>query len=102
KVLADDLLTRLDGSPSITDGLQTRWQAEQAARRTGDAFESWHRRFVVQVGVAWILGCVFARMLEDRGLVDRNRIAGPGASDSVRQFLDIAPHLTEREYLLTV
>lgn len=102
KALSADLLARADASTSVTEGLKARWKSEQERRRTADVFDVWRRRFVVQVGAAWILGLVFARTLEDRGLVDRNRIAGPGAADSLRQFLDLAPYLTEREYLLTV
>ena len=55
-----------------------------------------------RVAVAWLLSCVFVRVLEDRGLIGRNRIAGPGAMDGQRLFFELAPSLTEREYLMTV
>ncbi|HEX7838638.1 MAG TPA: hypothetical protein VF469_14280 [Kofleriaceae bacterium] len=42
------------------------------------------------------------RTLEDRGLLKQVRLAGPGAEDSQRQFFQLAPSLTERDYLLTV
>src|SRR5690606_27610783 len=40
--------------------------------------------------------------LEDRGLIERNRIAGEGALDSQKSFFALAPSLSERDYLLTV
>ncbi|MGD0678994.1 MAG: BREX-2 system adenine-specific DNA-methyltransferase PglX, partial [Polyangiaceae bacterium] len=100
--LRDDLLQRADQSAGVTEALRAEWQKETAEKRTGDAFELWRSRVVIQVAAAWVLSVVFARTLEDRGLLDRNRIAGPGATDSQRQFLDLAPYLTERDYLLTV
>jgi hypothetical protein len=101
-VLRDDLLTRADASPGVTEALKAQWEAEKEAKRTGDPWELWRRRVVVQVAAAWVLSLVFARTLEDRGLLERNRIAGPGATDSQEQFRAIAPYLSDRDYLLTV
>jgi hypothetical protein len=101
-VLRDDLLTRADESPGVTEALKAQWEVEKAAKRTGDPWEVWRRRVVVQVAAAWVLSLVFARTLEDRGLLERNRIAGPGATDSQEQFRGIAPYLSDRDYLLTV
>lgn len=101
-VLRDDLLTRADESPGVTDALRAQWTVEKEAKRTGDPWEVWRRRIVVQIAAAWVLSLVFARTLEDRGLLERNRIAGPGAADSQEQFRGIAPYLSDRDYLLTV
>jgi hypothetical protein len=101
-VLRDDLLTRADQSPGVTAALKAQWEVEREAKRTGDPWEVWRRRVVVQVAAAWVLSLVFARTLEDRGLLERNRIAGPGATDSQEQFRGIAPYLSDRDYLLTV
>jgi hypothetical protein len=101
-VLRDDLLVRTDESTGVTEALKAQWAVEKEARRTGDPWEVWRRRIVVQVAAAWVLSLVFARTLEDRGLLERNRIAGPGATDSQEQFRGIAPYLTDRDYLLTV
>ena len=101
-VLRDDLLTRADQSPGVTEALKAQWEVEREAKRTGDPWEVWRRRVVVQVAAAWVLSLVFARTLEDRGLLERNRIAGPGATDSQEQFRGIAPYLSDRDYLLTV
>lgn len=102
KTLAADLLARADDSAAVTVALQARHAREQKAERTADAYSEWRRAFVEQVAAAWVLSCVFVRTLEDRGLLGRNRIAGPGAEDSWRAFLQLAPSLSAREYLLTV
>ena len=87
---------------SVREALRHRHDAERAAKRTADPLEVWERHFVTQVAASWILSCVFVRTLEDRGLLGHSRIAGPGAADSQRLFFELAPSLTEREYLLTV
>jgi hypothetical protein len=102
RLLADDLAKRATTSPAVTATLKARHAAEVEARRTADALVVWQQSFVEQVAAAWLLSCVFARVLEDRGLLGRARIAGPGATDSQHLFLELAPSLTERDYLLTV
>ena len=102
KLLEEDLLARAKASPAIQKALDKRHQAEKEADRTADAFTVWQRRFVEQVAAAWILSAIFVRTLEDRDLLESARIAGPGALDAQRTFLQLAPSLSEREYLLTV
>lgn len=102
RLLAADLAKRATTSPAVTATLKARHAAEVEARRTADVFVVWQQSFVEQVAAAWLLSCVFARVLEDRGLLGRARIAGPGATDSQHLFLELAPSLTERDYLLTV
>lgn len=100
--LAQDLLKRADESVAVTAALKERHAAEQKAERTAEGYPEWRRSFVEQVAAAWLLSCVFVRTLEDRGLLGKNRIAGAGAEDSWKAFLQLAPSLSEREYLLTV
>ncbi|MEI8257780.1 MAG: SAM-dependent methyltransferase, partial [Deltaproteobacteria bacterium] len=100
--LAEDLLARVDASPAVAAAVAARHAAEVAARRTADPLAVWRASFVDQVAAAWLLSCVFARVLEDRGLVAAARLAGPGASDSQRLFFEVAPSLSERDYLLIV
>lgn len=100
--LIEDLVARADQSKAVTAALNKQWRKEQAAGRTADGYQVWRRRLAGQVSSAWILSVVFARTLEDRGLVDQNRIAGPGAEDSQKVFFQLAPYLTERDYLYTV
>jgi hypothetical protein len=100
--LEADLLARARASVSVRETLRLRHEKERAERRTADLLEVWERHFVTQVAASWLISCVFVRTLEDRGLLGHNRIAGPGATDSQRLFFELAPSLTEREYLLTV
>ena len=102
KTLEQDLLERADGSKGLTEALIARHEHDVAAERTADAYDPWRRGVVTQVAAAWVLNLVFVRVLEDRGLVDHNRIAGTGAEGSQGEFLKLAPFLTERDYLLTV
>ena len=100
--LETDLLARARDSAAITKALQARHAADKESRRTADGYDQWLRHFVEQVAAAWLLSCVFVRTLEDRELLGQRRIAGPGAADSQRTFLQVAPSLGERDYLLTV
>jgi hypothetical protein len=95
-------LTQRAGEPEVRRALQIRWEAERAQRRTAAEFDEWVGQTVEQVGAAWILSCLFVRVLEDRGYLDRHRLAGEGAEDSLHQFFEIAPALTERDYVLLV
>ncbi|HZL19369.1 MAG TPA: BREX-2 system adenine-specific DNA-methyltransferase PglX, partial [Polyangia bacterium] len=101
KTLVPDLTERAR-QPAVERSLRQRWEAERSASRSAADFADWVEHTVEQVGAAWILSCVFVRVLEDRGFLDRRRIAGEGAMDSLQQFIEIAPSLTERDYLLTV
>ena len=99
--LRDDLLERAK-LPGVRAGLRTTYQAEKSAQRTADPFDVWQRHRATQVAAAWVLSVMFVRTLEDRDLLDRRRIAGPGAEDSEQQFFTLAPFLSVRDYLLTV
>ena len=102
KTLEADLLSRARSSAALTRALKVRHGADEEGRRTADAYDPWLRHFVEQVAAAWLLSCVFVRTLEDRDLLGQPRIAGPGAADAQRTFLQISPSLGERDYLLTV
>jgi hypothetical protein len=100
--LERDLLERGKASPSVLRALEARYEAEKQAKRTAESFAGWSEALATQVAAAWLLSCVFVRTLEDRGLLKQARIAGAGAEDSQREFFQLAPSLTERDYLLTV
>jgi hypothetical protein len=100
--LKSSLAERAAASPAVHQALEARHAAEKAARRTADSFLEWRERFVEQVAAAWLLSCVFVRTLEDRGLLGHARIAGEGALDSQKLFFELAPSLSERDYLFTV
>lgn len=99
--LTEDLLVRADTSPRVTAALKTKHAEARAQHRTAEDYVVWRRAVVVQVAAAWLLSCVFIRVLEDRGLIHA-RLAGPAARDSEANFFQFAPSLSHREYLLTI
>jgi hypothetical protein len=101
-VLERDLLERARASHGVASALGKRHAEETAAHRTADDLDSWTRHLVRQIAAAWLLSCVFVRVLEDRQLLATARIAGPGAEDSERAFYGLAPSLTPRDYLRVV
>ena len=106
KALEKDLLARAK-TARVEAGLKAAWEDEQKAGQTGLGFDPWRRERVTQLAVAWILSVVFVRTLEDRGYVDP-RVAGAtadalrAAEDREALFLQVAPFLGPREYLLAV
>lgn len=115
KFLEKDLLPalrrRAAAETEIDRALRAEHTAAKAAGRTGFAFEVWRDDHLTQVGVAWVLGCVIIRFMEDNGLVDAKdsfpRIAGPGpalrqAQDQHEAYFKQHPTLSDRDYLLAV
>lgn len=119
KLLEKDLLpalkTRTEAVTQIDTALRAEHQAAKDAGRTSQAFEIWRQDHLTQVGVAWLLGCVFVRFMEDNGLVDGSdqfpRIAGSPrgnpsplqqARDQHTAFVTRNPTKTDRDYLLWV
>ncbi len=118
--LEDDLRTRVtpDASTSpqeqevateLDAKLRAQYREARDAGRTGQAFEVWRDEFLTQVAVAWILGCVFVRFMEDNGLVETPRLSGPGerrqrALDQHELYFKDPERRThsDREYLLDV
>ena len=103
KQLESDLLARAKGSPTVTAALKARHAAEKSSKRTADNFAQWQQHFIDQVAAAWLLSCVFVRTLEDRGLLTAAAHRRPGRLGQPEAVLcQLAPSLTERDYLLTV
>ncbi|MDY0058881.1 MAG: BREX-2 system adenine-specific DNA-methyltransferase PglX [Myxococcota bacterium] len=106
KALEKDLLERTK-LPAVEAGLRAAWEAEKQSGETGQGFDPWRRARVIQLAAAWVLSVVFVRTLEDRGFIEA-RIAGPDAErlaaarDREATFVQLAPFLGPREYLLTV
>ena len=109
--LEADLLERTTSSevPEVGEWLRAEYQKAKEAERTAQTFKEWLDDFITQGAAAWVLSCVFARFLEDNGLVDPPRIAGPGkrldqARDEHTLFFQDAERakLTDREYLLDI
>jgi hypothetical protein len=106
KALEKDLLARAK-TERVEAGLKRAWEGEQKAGQTGVGFDPWRRERITQLAVAWILSVVFVRTLEDRGYVDP-RVAGAtadalrAAEDREALFVQVAPFLGPREYLIAV
>lgn len=104
--LQDDLRQRASDVAEIDQALRAEYAAATRARRTADTFETWREDPITQAGVAWVLGTVFVRFLEDNGLIEP-RLSGVGdnrrfALDRHAAYFQQHPLETDREYLLHV
>ena len=100
--LSEDLLTR-SALPEIDRGLREAYAQIEKGGRTADAFEVWREDYLDQVAVAWVLGCVFVRFIEDNHLIDECWLAGEGdrrklAEDTHELYFREHPHDSDREY----
>ena len=107
KRLEDDLRERASSVSEMADRLQAEYRSAKEAGRTGESFEVWRDGVLTQTAVAWILGCVFVRFMEDNGLVDDPLISGAGdkrsrASDRQTLYFQSHPTDTDRDYLYDV
>jgi hypothetical protein len=102
--LEASILERVDEMPEIADHLQLEHDRAVAAGRTAMLFEDWREGEITQAAVAWVLGCVFVRFLEDNGLIDQPLISGPGdrraaALGHREEYFRAHPADSDREYL---
>jgi len=93
----------------LDQSLRAQFREARDAGRTAQTFESWRDELLTQVAVAWILGCVFVRFLEDNGLVETPLLSGPDnrrqkALDQRELYFRVPERKThsDREYLLHV
>ena len=105
--LEDDLRERVSEHSEIDEHLRNEFRSAKEAGRTGQGYEAWRDEFLTQCAVAWILGTVFVRFLEDNELIETPRLSGPGerrqdALDQHTLFFQKHPTETDREYLLDV
>ena len=105
--LEQDLAERSENVQEMKSALEAEYRAARDAERTGDTFWVWRAGALTQAAVAWLLGCVFVRFVEDNGLVDAALIAGPGerntrAADRQTLYFRGRPTDTDRDYLLDV
>ncbi|WP_017326155.1 BREX-2 system adenine-specific DNA-methyltransferase PglX [Synechococcus sp. PCC 7336] len=108
-LLEKDLAERSDLAevPEVGETLRVEYDRAQRAERTALSYGQWRADYATQVAVAWVLGAVFARFLEDNGLVESPRLAGPGdglqrARDEHELYFRAHPTETDRDYLLAV
>ncbi|MEA5465556.1 BREX-2 system adenine-specific DNA-methyltransferase PglX [Leptothoe sp. PORK10 BA2] len=108
--LEKDLLERSDlpeQLPQIKQTLEQEYAEAQKAERTAQSYGEWREAYGTQVAVAWVLGAVFVRFLEDNRLIESPKLSGPGenlqrARDQHELFFRAHPTETDREYLLAV
>ena len=107
KQLEQDLAERAENVPEMKSSLEAEYRTARKAERTGDTFLVWRNGALTQAAVAWLLGCVFVRFVEDNGLVEAPQIAGPGernthAADRQTLYFRSRPTDSDRDYLLDV
>ena len=105
--IEDDMRARCRERPDLETSLREEHRKASARERTASTYDSWREERLTQVAVAWILGCVFVRFLEDNALVDPPRLSGPGARrrralDEHNLYFRAHPTASDREYLLHV
>ena len=105
RLLERDLAARADSVPEMAAALQAEYQAARAAERTAATFRVWRAGELTQAAVAWLLGAVFVRFIEDNGLIDEPLIGGPHraidrASERQMRYFRSHPTATDRDYLL--
>ena len=105
--LEEDLRGRCADDPELDAFLQGEHRRAITRERTAETYDSWRDEHLTQVAVAWILGCVFVRFLEDNALVDPPRLSGPGdrrqrALDEHNLYFRVHPTDSDRDYLLHV
>jgi hypothetical protein len=105
--LVEDFRGRAATEAPIDRSLRHVYQQYHDEGRTSQAFETWREDYLEQVGVAWVLACLFIRYMEDNGLIAECWLAGEGerrrlAEDAHERYFRRHPHETDREYFLHV
>ncbi len=106
--LEDDLRKRCDENTEVNAPLHERYDQAKSKGRTAMTYKAWREEELTQVAVAWVLGCVFVRFLEDNELVEVPKLSGPGdrlrrARDEHELYFRRQPaDNTERGYLIEV
>src|SRR5262245_57766290 len=106
KKLEDDLRRRCKELPEVDARVRAEYDRAKQAERTAAAYEIWRDEFITQATVAWALGCVFVRFIEDNCLVKTPRLAGPtkpdnrlqAARDQHKAYIRIPPTTRARDY----
>jgi len=104
KRLEPDIRTRCKPGSEIDARLRAEYEKARSASRTAQTYEVWREDYITQVAVAWILGCVFIRFLEDNLLIDTAWLAGRNerlqlARDQHTLYFQANPTHSDRQYL---
>src|SRR5437763_79088 len=104
-----DLRQRCDEAPAVGTGIEAEYQRARESKppRTAQSLEEWRSDLITQTAVAWVLGSVFVRFLEDNRLIDLPKLSGPGerlarARDEQELYFRSHPTETDRDYLFAV
>ncbi len=105
RLLEGDLAGRAESVPELGAALDAEYRTAREAERTAATFSVWRAGELTQAAVAWLLGCVFVRFIEDNRLIDEPLISGPhprdrDAADSQTFYFRDHPTATYRDYLL--
>jgi hypothetical protein len=105
--LGEDMLARVTVGSETDAMLRTAYQQIKGGGRTAQSYEEWREDYLDQVAVAWVLGCIFVRFIEDNDLIDECYLAGEGdrrklAEGQYEIYFRSHPHDTDREYLKDV
>ena len=102
--LEDSIRERALSTPEVAEHLEREHHKAVVAERTAMSLEEWREGEITQAAVAWVLGCVFVRFLEDNGLIDQALISGPGGRRAAalghrEEHFRAHPEHSDREYL---
>jgi hypothetical protein len=102
--LEKDLRERCEENVEINAQVRIEYEKAKEAKRTAQAYQIWRDGWITQVAVAWVLGVVFVRFIEDNGLIAAPFVAGPGArlefaKEQRTAFFQRNPTQSDREYL---
>jgi hypothetical protein len=100
--LEDDMRAHVAATSELAEELRLEHQQAWAAKRTAMSLSEWRDGEITQAAVAWVLGCVFVRFLEDNELIDQPLLSGPGARrDAARGqrevYFERRPQESDRE-----
>ncbi|MFF6852351.1 BREX-2 system adenine-specific DNA-methyltransferase PglX [Streptomyces antimycoticus] len=77
KAAETDLEGQVKREDTVRDRLRAEYEASKKVGRTAATWQSWLDERITQVAVAWVLGTVFVRFVEDNGLVPEPYITAP-------------------------
>ncbi|MFI8991675.1 BREX-2 system adenine-specific DNA-methyltransferase PglX [Streptomyces antimycoticus] len=77
KAAETDLEGQVKREDAVRDRLRAEYEASKKVGRTAATWQSWLGERITQVAVAWVLGTVFVRFVEDNGLVPEPYITAP-------------------------
>lgn len=102
--LEKDLRDRCEENEEVDASVRAEYEKARDGKRTAQTYKVWRDEWITQAAVAWVLGVVFVRFIEDNELIPAPFIAGPEprlqfAKEQRMAFFQQNPKLSDREYL---